>query len=109
MLGGAKHPNRGLAVLPTGILKNALAVVSAVDIHLAAAVGTVEQAGQRCGLAVAVRVAPGISPDTLYVVKSLLVDNSVMGILKNCPLVFIDIVTFLVFEMLAGLEIDGVA
>ena len=101
--------NGGLTVLPTGILRNALAVVGAVDVHLTAAIGAVKQAGQRCGLAVSVRVASGISPDALYVVKGFLVNNSLMGILKNRPLVFIDIVTFLVLEMLAGLEIDGMA
>ena len=108
VLGGAKHSNGGLAVLPTGILRNALAVVGAVDVHLAAAVGTVEQVGQRRSLTVAVWVAPEIAPDTSYVVKGFLVDDSIMGILKNCPLVFIDIVTFLILEMLSGLEIDGV-
>ena len=31
-----------------------------------------------------------------------------MGVLKNCPFVFIDIVTFLVLKVLAGFEVDGV-
>ncbi len=32
-----------------------------------------------------------------------------MGILKNRPLAFVNIVAFLVLEVLAGLEIDGMA
>ena len=61
------------------------------------------------GLPKAVRVASGVSPDTLHIVKGFLVDDGLMGILENCPFAFVNIVAFLVLEVLAGLEIDGVA
>ena len=109
MLGGTKHSNGGLAVLPTGILRNAFAVVGAVDIHLAATIGAIEQASQRRGLAVTVRVASGISPNTLYVVKSFLVDNGLVSVLKNRPFALVNIMAFLVLEMLACLEVDSMA
>ena len=78
-----------------------------MDIHLAAAVGAVHQPGQRVRLAPAVRVAFYIRPDALHIVKSLLVDNGFVGIFKNCPLALWNVVAFLVLEVLAGLEIDG--
>ena len=40
----AELSNWDFAVLGTGILRNALAVVGAVDIHLATAIGAIEQA-----------------------------------------------------------------
>ena len=40
----AELSNWDFAVLGTGILRNTLAVVGAVDIHLAAAIGTIKQA-----------------------------------------------------------------
>ena len=61
------------------------------------------------GLAPAVWVTPDICPDTLHIVKGFLVDDGLMGILENRPLAFVNIVTFLVLEVLASLEIDGVA
>ena len=105
----AKGADRVLPILAASVLRAALAVVCAVNIHLAAAVGTVHQAGQAMGLAPAVRVAPDIYPDTLHIVKGFLVDDGLMGVLENRPLVFVNIVAFLVLEVPAGLEIDGVA
>ena len=58
MLCGAKGADRVLAVLAASKLWVTLAVIDAMDIHLAAAVGAVHQAGQRVGLAPAIRVAP---------------------------------------------------
>ena len=60
-------------------------------------------------LAPAVRVTPDICPDTLHIVKGFLVDNGLMGVLKNRPLAFIHLVAFLVLEVLAGFEIDRMA
>ena len=109
VLCGAKGADRVLAVLAASKLWVTLAVIDAMDIHLAAAVGAVHQAGQRMGLAPAVRVAPDIRPDALHIVKGFLVDDGLMGILENRPLAFVNIVAFLVLEVLAGLKIDGVA
>ena len=82
MLGEAKHSNSGLAVLPTGILRNALAIVGTVDVHLAAAISAIEQAGQRRGLTPTIRVTLDISPDALHTVEGFLVDDGSMGILE---------------------------
>ena len=109
MLGRTERPNRNFAVLRAGILRDAPAVIGAVNIHFAAAVGAVHQAGQRVGLAPAVRVAPHVAPDALYIVKGRLIDDGLMRVLKNRLLAFIDIVAFLVLEMLAGFEVDCVA
>ena len=68
-------------------MRNALAVVGAVDIHLAAAIGTIEQAREGSCFAPAVRVASDLSTDFLHKVKDLLVNDRLMGILKNCPFV----------------------
>ena len=56
----------------------------------------------------AVRVAPDVAPDALHIIKSRLVNNGLMGIFKNRPFAFIDIVAFLILEVLAGFEIDCV-
>ena len=90
-------------------MRNALAVVGAVDIHLAAAVGAIEQASKWSCFAPAVRVASDIPTDFLHKVKGLLVNDRLMGILENCPFVLRDIMAFLVLEVLSGLEIYGVS
>ena len=53
-------------------MRNALAVVGAVDIHLAAAIGAIEQAREGSCFAPAVRVASDIPTDFLHKVKGLL-------------------------------------
>ena len=90
-------------------MRNALAVVCAVDIHLAAAIGAIKQACEWRGLAPAVRVASDLAADFLHKVKGLLVNDGFVRILKNRPFVLRDIMTFLVLEVLSGLEIDGVS
>ena len=105
----AKGADRILPILAASVLRDALAVVCAVNIHLAAAIGAVHQAGQGMGLPKAVRIASGVSPDTLHIVKGFLVDNGLMGVLKNRPFAFVNIVTFLVLKVLAGFEIDRMA
>ena len=91
VLGLAELSNWDFAVLGTGILRNALAVVGTVDIHLAAAIGAIEQTREGSCFAPAVRVASDISTDFLHKVKGLLVNDSFMGILENCPFVLRDI------------------
>ena len=109
VLCGAELSNRDFAVLRTGILRNALAVVDAVNIHLPAAIGAVKQAREGCGFAPAVRAASDVSPDFLHKVKGFLVNDGFMGVFKNCPLVLRDIMAFLVLEMLAGLKVAGMS
>ena len=89
-------------------MRNPLAIVGAVDIHLAATIGTIEQSCEGSRFAPAVWITPHIAADFLHQIKGLLVDNGFMGILKDRPLVLRNIVAFLVLKVLAGLEIDGV-
>ena len=84
VLGGAECPNRRFPVLSACVLWDSLAIISTVDIHLAATIGTVHQPRQRVRLSPAVRVAPDIGTDSLDVIKGLLVDDSLMRILKPC-------------------------
>ena len=90
-------------------MRNALAVIGAVDIHLAAAIGTIKQACEGSFFAPSVRLASDIPTDFLHKVKGLLVNDRLMGILENCPFVLRDIMAFLVLEVLSDLEIDGVS
>ena len=86
-------------------MRNALAVVGAVDIHLAAAIGAIEQACEWCRLAPAVWVASDLAADFLHKVKGLLVNDGFVGILENRPFVLRDIMAFFVLEMLSGLKV----
>ena len=108
VLGGAERPARHFRILRTSILKNTFTVVGTVDIHLTAAVGTVHQSCEGISFAPAVRVASDIETDALHVVKSFLVNNSLMGILEDRPLAFVHIMTFLVLKVLAGLKVNSV-
>ena len=63
-------------------MRDTLAVVGAVDIHLAAAIGAIKQACEGSCFAPAVRVASDIPTDFLHKVKGLLVNDSFMGIVR---------------------------
>ena len=84
MLGRTASANGDFAVLGASVLRGTLAVVGAVNIHLAAAIGTVDQPGQRRGLTKTVRIAFGVAPDALHTVEGFLVDDGLMGILEPC-------------------------
>ena len=107
MLGGAERSNGDFAILGASVLMDTLAIVGAVDVHFPATVGAIHQPCQRCGLAPAVRVSLDVPPNTLYVVKGFLADDSVMGVLENRPFALVNIVALFVLEVLAGLKIDG--
>ena len=104
----AELSNWEFAVLGTGILRNTLAVVGTVDIHLAAAIGTIKQACEGSCFAPAVRVASDIPTDFLHKVKGLLVNDSFMGILENRPFVLRDIMAFLVLEVLVDWKVERI-
>ena len=91
------------------MLSDTLAVVGAVDVHFAAAVGAVEQADERGGFYPAVRVTLHVGADSLHILKGFRVNNGGVGVLKDYPFIFVNVMAFLVLEMLAGLEVDGVA
>ena len=82
-------------------------MVGAVELHLAATIGRIEQACEGSRFAPAVWITPYIATDFLHQIKGLLVDNGFMSILKDLPFVLRNIVAFLVLKVLAGLEIDG--
>ena len=88
-------------------MRNPPAIVGAVDIHLAATIGTIEQTCEGSRFAPAVWITPYIAANFLRQIKGLLVDNGFMGILKDRPFILRNIVAFLVLKVLAGLEIDG--
>ena len=81
-------------------MRDTLAVVSAVDIHLAAAIGTVEQACERSSFAPSIGVSSDLASDFLCKVESLLADNGFMSILENRPFVLRHIMAFLTPEEL---------
>ena len=86
-------------------MRNPLAIVGAVDIHLAAAIGTIEQACEGSRFAPAVWITPYIAADFLRQIKGLLVDNGFMGILKDRPFVLRNIVLFLSLKCLRVLKL----
>ena len=59
-------------------MRNPPAIVGAVDIHLAATIGTTEQACEGSRFAPAVWITPYIAADFLHQIKGLLVDNGFM-------------------------------
>ena len=79
------------------------------DSRLTAAVGAIEQAGERGSFSPAVRVTLHVGADSLHILKGFRVDNGGVGVLEDYPFIFVNVVAFLVLEMLAGLEVDGVA
>ena len=81
-----------------------LAVIGAVDVHLATAVGTVEQAGKQGGFSPSVRVTLHVGTDSLHILKSFRVDNGGMGILKDYPFIFVNVVAFLSLKCLRVLK-----
>ena len=83
MLGRAASANGDFAVLGASVLRGTLVVVGAVNIHLATAIGTVEQPDQRSGLTKTVRIAFGAAPDALHTVEGFLVDDGRMDILEK--------------------------
>ena len=74
-----------------------------MDVHLASTIGA--QTSQRCGLTPAVRVSLCVSPDTLHIVKGVLVNNGLMGVLKNHPIALVYIVALFILKVLAGFEV----
>ena len=95
-------------VVAADILRLILAVVNAVDVQLAAAVRAIHQSCQRVDVSPSVRAAFDTAANTLYVIERGLVNNRFVGVLKDCPLAFIDVMTFLVLEVFTGLEVDRV-
>ena len=69
-------------------MRNALAVVGSVDIHLAAAIGAIEQAREGSCFAPAVRVASDIPTDFLHKVKGLLGAAITLHAIYNLPIAY---------------------
>ena len=75
---------------PIEVVVLSLIHICTVDIHLAAAIGTIKQACEGSCFAPAVRVASDIPTDFRHKVKGLLVNNGFVRILKNRPFVLRD-------------------
>lgn len=71
----------------------------------AAAIDAIHQPCEWVRFAPTIGITPYLSSDALYVVKGFLVYDRRMGVLKDQPLVFIDIMALFILEMLACLEI----
>ena len=57
----------------------------------------------------AVRIASDATPQLLNFIIGLLVDDGLMGILNDGPLILINVMALFVFEMFSGLEVAGVS
>jgi hypothetical protein len=56
-------------------------------------------------IAPTIGITPHVAPYALYIDERVLGDNWVMGVFKYRPFALVNVVAFLVFEMLAGLEV----
>ena len=109
MLRRAARPTGNLRVVGTGVLRNELTIVDTVNIHLGPAVGAIQQSRQRSRFTPTVGVSADVCSDALHVFKGLLVDHGLVCVFKDAPFAFMDIVAFLVLEVLSCLEVDGMA
>lgn len=105
---GAFAANRDFSIARAGKVCDTFSISSTIDIHRASAVCAVQQSAEGMGFAPAIRIAADASANPLHVVVSLLIDNRLLGVFDNRPLVLVNIMTFLVLKMLPGLEIAGV-
>ena len=103
MSAGAFAANRDFSIARAGKVCDTFSISSTVDIHRASAVCAVQQSAEGMGFAPA-----DASANPLHVVVSLLIDNRLLGVFDNRPLVLVNIMTFLVLKMLPCLEIAGV-
>ena len=105
----AECADRDLCVSRAGILGFALAVIGPVDIHLRTAVSAVHQACQQMDLTPSVRISADSTADLLDKIEGFLIDNRLLSVLKDHPVILRYIVTLLILEVLRRFEIDGMA
>ena len=84
---------------------NTLSIVYSLDIHFTAAISTIHQSYEWVRFASPVWITLYLSSDALYVIKCFLVDNRLMGVFKNQPLLFFNIMAFFILEMLVCLKV----
>ena len=106
MSGGTKCSTRYFYVGTASIIGNILVVARFVNIHFTATIGTIHQSCKGVVLAPTVRIAFDISSYSLHIIKVFLVDNRLVGVFKDEPVIFEYIFAFLVFEMLSCFEVD---
>ena len=80
-----------------------------MDVHFRAAVRAVHQTCEWRDFAPAVRITTHIGTNALNVIKKLLRNNRFVGVFKDRPFAFGDVMTFLVPEIFARFEIDRVS
>ena len=86
-----------------------LAVIGPVDIHLCPAVSTVHQPGQQMDLTPSVRVSADSTADLLDQIECFLIDDRLLRVLEDHPVVLRNIMALFILEMFRGLEIDRMA
>ena len=102
----AKCSTRYFRVGTASIIGDILVVARSVNIHFTATIGTIHQSCKGVIFTPTVGIPFHISSYSLHIIKGFLVDNRLVGVLKDEPLIFGYIFSFLVFEMLSGFEVD---
>ena len=105
----AECADRDFCISRAGVLGLTLAVISPVNVHLRATVSAVHQPGQQMDLTPSVRISADGTADLLDQIKSLLIDDRLLCVFEDHPVVLRNIMALLVLEMLNGLEIDRMA
>ena len=106
MSGGTKCSTRYFCVGTASIIGDILVVARSVNIHFTATSDTIHKPCKRVIVAPTVGIPFDISSYSLHIIKGFLVDNRLVRVLKDEPLIFGYISTFLVFEMLSCFEVD---
>ena len=108
MLCLAECSNRNFRICRTGILWHSLAIIYPMDIHFGTAVCTIHQTCQRVGFSPSIWISSHIASDSLHIVKSFLIYDCFLSVLKHRPVILRYIMAFLILEMLSGLEVHCV-
>lgn len=80
-----------------------------MNIHLRTAVSTVHQPSQQMDLTPSVRISPDITADLLDQIEGELVDDRLLRVLEDHPVILRNIMALLILEVLRGLEVDRMA
>lgn len=105
---GAFAANGDFSITRTGNVCRAISISSAMNVHRTAAVCTVQQTSQGMNFPPSVRVAPDSGSHPLHRIVGFLVDDWLMGVLDDGPLVLVNVVAFLLLKVFSCFEIAAV-
>ena len=105
MSGGTKCSTRYFCVSTASIIGDIFVVARSMHIHFTATIGTIHQSCKGVIVAPTIGIPFDISSYSLHIIKGFLVDNRLVSILKDEPLIFGYIGAFLVLEMLSCFEV----